>query len=226
METKEYLTNLIAKLSQPLPYKWKVQSFTKDKSKAICVAYIDARDVISRLNEVCEYGWHRDHFALGNDVYCRLGVTMPDGTIIWRSDAGDSDNETERAKTAASDSFKRAAVQFGVGLFLYDLDIVTLPAKANGNYTDVVDSTGKKIWDLTAHINGMKNTPPSPKKPKNEKKEEPKKEELTPSHKNWAYTVKRVADGVEIKQIEAVFRISEENKKKLQDEAKQPVPTT
>jgi len=66
--------------------------------------------------------------------------------------------------------------------------------------------------------------------PKNEtkkpKKEEPKKEELTPSHKTWAYAVKRVADGVAtIKQIEAVFRISEENKKKLQDEAKQPVPT-
>src|SRR5690606_2308244 len=133
-------------------------------------------------------------------------VTMPDGTIIWRSDAGDSDNGTERAKTAASDSFKRAAVQFGVGLFLYDLDIVTLPAKANGNYTDVVDSTGKKIWDITAHINSMKNgtTPPPPKNDtKKPKKEDPKKEELTPSHKNWAYAVKRVADGVAtIKQIE------------------------
>lgn len=46
-------------LQKPLPYQWKVQSVPKgwktgqdvDK-KASCVAYIDSRDVQSRLDEV------------------------------------------------------------------------------------------------------------------------------------------------------------------------------
>src|SRR5687768_5525683 len=115
MTNEEYLQQVIKSLSQPLEYKWKVQSFTKTKDKAMCVAYIDARMVIQKLNEVCTYGWHRNHFAIGNDTYCNLGLIMPDGSVVWRADVGESENDTERAKTSASDSFKRAAVQFGLG---------------------------------------------------------------------------------------------------------------
>jgi hypothetical protein len=224
MNNNEYLKKVITSLSQPLEYKWKLQSYTKDKSKAMCVAYIDARIVIQRLNEVCEYGWHREHFALGNDKYCRLGVIMPDGSVVWRSDVGDSDNETETSKTAASDSFKRAAVQFGLGLFLYDLDIVKLPTKQSGNYYDVVDDKGNKIWDLTDHINKML------KSPKKGKTEEPKKSEPvekkapTPSKElpellentpNFEYAKKRLKEGVTLETIKKNFRISEDIEKKL-----------
>ena len=223
-ENKEYLKKVITSLSQPLEYKWKLQSYTKDKSKAMCVAYIDARMVINRLNEVCEYGWHRDHFNIGDDTYCKLGVVMPDGSVIWRSDVGESENTTERAKTSASDSFKRAAVQYGLGLFLYDLDIVKLPTKQQGtsSYYDVVDDKGNKVWDLTAHINGLKNkvkTPPKKTEPK--APASPKRpEELTPTHKSWEYVKGRIAAGVTIETIQKSFSLSEENIKLLKDEKK------
>lgn len=219
-----YLQDTINKLSEPLTYKWKVQSFTKDKTKAICVAYIDARDVTKRLNEVCEHGWHRDHFILGDTVYCRLGIVMPEGNIIWRADAGESDNATEKSKTAASDSFKRAAVQFGVGLFLYDLDHVTLKAKEDGKYTNPVDDNGNKIWDLTAHINGLKKKPaaakPKPEKPKSEL------DWLNPGTDNWNYAIKRIKETkgtdspVTIETIQKSFRLSKENEEKLTNESK------
>ena len=224
----EYLKKVITALAQPLPYKWKVQSFTKDKTKALCVAYIDARDVNDRLNEVCEYGYHTEHYVLGSDIYCKIGLIMPDGSVIWRSDVGESNNATEKSKTAASDSFKRAAVQFGVGRFLYDLDTVFLKAKEDGKFTNVVDDNGNKIWDITAHINNMRqkntNAPktlPEKKAPTPSKKPEPKELDwLNPDTPNWNYSVKRLKEGVTIETIKKNFRLSKENETKLTNEAK------
>jgi len=49
METKQI--NL-KDLQKKLPYKWRVQSFSKNKASAACVAYIDSRDVQDLLDEV------------------------------------------------------------------------------------------------------------------------------------------------------------------------------
>jgi len=222
-DNKEYLKKTIESLSQPLPYKWKLQSYTKDKSKALCVAYIDARDVNERLNTVCEFGYHTEHYSLGTDIYCRIGLIMPDGSVIWRSDVGESNNETEKSKTAASDSFKRAAVQFGVGRFLYELDIVKLPVKQDGQFYNIIDDNGNKVWDLTEHINKMKSGTKVDSKPVTKAKvagPKPTLDELTPTHKSWAYTVKRVKEGVPLEQIKKSFVISSENETKLTNEAK------
>lgn len=153
----EYLKEILASLSTPIPYKWRVQSFSKFKPQATCVAYIDARDAMQRLDDVCVYGWQRRHVEIKGHIYCEVGIVMPDGSVLWRMDCGTESN-TEAEKGESSDSFKRACVNFGVGRFLYDLDIVYLPAdakKEGGNYPSVVDSNGKKVWDLTKHINGM-----------------------------------------------------------------------
>lgn len=153
----EYLKAILASLSAPIPYKWRVQSFSKFKPQATCVAYIDARDAMQRLDDVCVYGWQRRHVEIKGHIYCEVGIVMPDGSVLWRMDCGTESN-TEAEKGESSDSFKRACVNFGVGRFLYDLDMVYLPAdakKEGGNYPSVVDSNGKKVWDLTKHINGM-----------------------------------------------------------------------
>lgn len=153
----EYLKTILSALSAPMQYKWRVQSFSKNKPQATCVAYIDARDAMQRLDDVCVHGWQRRHVEIKGHIYCEVGIVMPDGSVLWRMDCGTESN-TEAEKGESSDSFKRACVNFGVGRFLYDLDIVYLPAdakKEGGNYPSVVDSNGKKVWDLTKHINGM-----------------------------------------------------------------------
>lgn len=153
----EYLKTILPALSEPMLYKWRVQSFSKFKPQATCVAYIDARDAMQRLDDVCVYGWHRRHVEIKGHIYCEVGIVMPDGSVLWRMDCGTESN-TEAEKGESSDSFKRACVNFGVGRFLYDLDIVYLPAdlkKEKDNYPSVIDESGKKVWDLTKHINGM-----------------------------------------------------------------------
>lgn len=157
----EYLKKILLALSAPMPYKWRVQSFSKNKPQATCVAYIDARDAMQRLDDVCVYGWQRRHVEIKGHIYCEVGIVMPDGSVLWRMDCGTESN-TEAEKGESSDSFKRACVNFGVGRFLYDLDMVYLPAdmkKEKDSYPSVVDDNGKKVWDLTKHINAMKGKP-------------------------------------------------------------------
>jgi hypothetical protein len=115
---------ILAALAAPLPpdaVDWRVGSLTKDKKRGMALAYIDARTVQDRLAEVCGALWASDHTvsADGKKVTCRVGIKI-DGEWIWRSNgAGETDYEAE--KGSYSDAFKRAAVMWGIGRYLYDL---------------------------------------------------------------------------------------------------------
>lgn len=110
-------------LAAPFPperISWRPGSMTKDKSKAMALAYLNARDVMERLDDVCgPGGWQcRYSHAQGRTV-CDLAIKI-DGEWVWKADgAGDSDIEAE--KGALSDAFKRSAVRWGVGRYLYDV---------------------------------------------------------------------------------------------------------
>jgi hypothetical protein len=124
-------------LRKPFPpeaISWRVGSTTKDKTKGMALAYIDARDVQDRLDAVCGIdGWQCRYVPMHDKkTVCEIGIRIPrpDGTTgkvladcewVWKADgAGDSDIEAE--KGALSDAFKRSAVRWGIGRYLYDLD--------------------------------------------------------------------------------------------------------
>lgn len=115
----------LSDLKKPFPperISWRVGSTTHDKKKGMALAYIDARDVQDRLDEVClSWGWQCRYVPMHDKkTVCEIGIKIAD-EWIWKSDgAGDSDIEAE--KGALSDSFKRAAVRWGIGRYLYDLD--------------------------------------------------------------------------------------------------------
>src|SRR3546814_3844597 len=53
-------------LSKPFPpsaVSWRSQSLTKDGTKALALAYIDARDVMRRLDDVCGPAGWQDSYA-------------------------------------------------------------------------------------------------------------------------------------------------------------------
>lgn len=96
------------------------------------LAFIDARAVFDRLDEVVGPGnWSTDleRVAPGNYI-CRmtvLGVTRADVGM-----AGASESEAE--KSGVSDAIKRVAVQFGVGRYLYAVELP--PAKLERRGSD------------------------------------------------------------------------------------------
>lgn len=153
------MKQLLDKLSQPIPYSWRVQSRNKDKTKAFCSAYIDARDVMRVLDEHCV--WEVEYKEINGFIFAGIGIQV-DGVKLWRWDCGQrvEDNPNDQmydqaGKSAASDAFKRAAVMWGIGRFLYELDMVTLNCDQYGN---PVDEKGNRIWDVTRHINSLKNS--------------------------------------------------------------------
>lgn len=120
------MRNIFAALSAPFDpaeISWRIGSTTKDKTRGMALAYVSAREVQDRFDEVLTpFGWQCRH-EMGNDkrITCHIGVRDgADGEWIWKSDgAGETDFEGE--KGSYSDSFKRAAVKWGVGRYLYDL---------------------------------------------------------------------------------------------------------
>lgn len=80
--------------------------------------YKDAR-VDMRILDESGVKWNREHYTLNGTIYCRVGIYDEDiKEWIYRSDAG-AETYTEKEKGAASDSFKRACFNFGIGRTLY-----------------------------------------------------------------------------------------------------------
>ena len=99
---------------------WRIGATTQDKTKGMALAYIDARAVMDRLDEVCgPESWQKRYSHADTKTICEIGIKIGD-EWVWKADgAGDTDHEA--AKGALSDAFKRAGVVWGIGRYLYDL---------------------------------------------------------------------------------------------------------
>jgi hypothetical protein len=94
-------------------------------SRALALAYVDARAIQDRLDEVMGVmGWQDEYECLPDgSVVCRLRLRLGDEWITKMDVGGPSEqpDEGDRRKAAFSDALKRAAVKFGVGRYLYRL---------------------------------------------------------------------------------------------------------
>ena len=103
--------------------------------------YKNARVDQTILDEVFGiYGWQRRHNMIGNELYCILSI-WDDEKQQWvqKEDVG-TESDYEKAKGAASDSFKRACFNIGIGRELYSAPFIYIPI----NKVQVGDKNGKK----------------------------------------------------------------------------------
>lgn len=123
------MNDLLTLLKAPFPVdslSWRIGNKTNWDKKNKCIidpkkpvkanmlVYIDARDVQDRLDEVCGCSWSNNLKEVSGRMICEItinGITKSDG-------AGDTDFEGE--KGGISDAFKRSAVMWGVGRYLYN----------------------------------------------------------------------------------------------------------
>lgn len=113
--------DILEQLKEPFPANlihWRVGATNKDKTKGIALAYLNARDVMKRLDEVVGIdGWQCKYPFQG---CCELSIRINGEWITKANMAGETQVEAEKGQ--ASDAFKRAAVLFGVGRYLYYLE--------------------------------------------------------------------------------------------------------
>jgi len=140
-------------LTAIMPFKWKVQ--TASDYNCMCVAYVDSRQVQDKLDSVVgPMNWQDRYKYIDGDLFCEIGIWDEEKKDwVWKGDCG-TESMTEKEKGQASDAFKRAAVKWGVGRFLYSMEIQKIKSgKDNRGKNCPVDEAGKQIWDVTKYIN-------------------------------------------------------------------------
>lgn len=133
----------------PAAVSWRVGSTNQDKTKGMALAYIDARDVMERLDAVCgPAGWQRSYPHAGTKTVCRISIKVGDEWIGKEDGAGDSDVEAE--KGALSDAFKRAAVSWGIGRYLYNMGSPWVAIEQKGKSYVIAPSEMRRLEALLA----------------------------------------------------------------------------
>lgn len=136
--------NALAAPFPPEEVSWRLGSVSKEKMRGMALAYLDARAVADRLDAICTpAGWQCRYSHANSKTVCDIAVKCGD-EWLWKADgAGDSDIEAE--KGALSDAFKRAAVRWGVGRYLYTLDSPWVEIEAWGKSFKIVKGAYKEL---------------------------------------------------------------------------------
>lgn len=150
---------LMEQLQAPFPVsdiEWRIgqAGMTKDaKPWANVFAYITARAVHDRLDQVVGPGnWRVEFRELTVDgksgVLCGLSIKL-DGEWVTKWD-GANPTDTEPFKGGLSDAVKRAAAVWGIGRYLYKLDVGWAQFSASGQYKHKMKDGSWHKWDPPA----------------------------------------------------------------------------
>lgn len=130
---------------------------TKYKGSCTLLLYQDARAAMDILDEtVGPENWQKEYYEVKGNVYCRLGIHTESGWV-WKADCGIESN-VDAQKGEASDAFKRAAVNFGIGRELYSGPRIKISCPDNyykderlimSFYVHNISYDGKRITAIT-----------------------------------------------------------------------------
>lgn len=103
---------------------------------AVVLLYKDARVDMRLLDEVVgAMNWKREHAIIGDRLYCTVSIyNEHTGEWVGKSDVGTESN-TEKEKGQASDSFKRACFNWGIGRELYSAPFTYINLQKSEWYT-------------------------------------------------------------------------------------------
>ena len=117
------------------------------KVYALCLLYKDARCDMRILDEtVGPDNWQRRHDEHKGNLFCSVGVNVNydkgGERWVWKEDAGAESNQ-DAEKGHASDSFKRACFNWGIGRELYTAPDIFFELKEGEYFSDGTDRNGK-----------------------------------------------------------------------------------
>lgn len=130
--------------------EWRVQQANAKGAKpwVKVLAYVDARAVQDRLDDVCGPGnWKDEYSHLANGVICKLSIKI-DGEWVTKQN-GSPETNIESFKGGISKALVRAASTWGIGRYLYRLEsqfaIVVSKETKDAHYAKV---DGKDVYWL------------------------------------------------------------------------------
>ena len=116
----------------------RIQSLSENKNGigAVVLLYKDARVDMNILDEtVGAMNWKRSHELIGDRLYCTISIRDENGEWVSKQDVGTESN-TEKEKGQASDSFKRAGFNWGIGRELYSSPFIYIKLRDDEFFKD------------------------------------------------------------------------------------------
>ena len=140
-------------LTKPFPEKdieWRVQSngWSGDKPWAMVLAYVTARAIQDRLDEVFgAFNWKDEYKHITGGVLCSISIKDNNGEWVSKQD-GSPETQVEAFKGGISKAMVRCAVKWGIGRYLYKLPITFAECSATPQkgWNKQYDSKTKKTF--------------------------------------------------------------------------------
>ena len=140
----------LSKPFAPEDLEWRLQQTFEDKMRGIAVPYVTNRAIQNRLDEsVGPENWYNEykpwHGTEKKEAQlCGITIYFEGRGFITKWD-GAEDSDIEPVKGGLSDSMKRAAVQWGVGRVLYNMDTVWVNIEKRGKTHVITESERPKL---------------------------------------------------------------------------------
>lgn len=110
--------------------------------------YKNARVDMALLDEVVgAENWKRSHQVINDNLFCSVYIRISNGEWVEKQDVG-TESFTEKEKGQASDAFKRACVNWGIGRELYTAPFVWV----NLNENEWSEKNGKKTPRVNLNV--------------------------------------------------------------------------
>ena len=147
-----------AALSEPFaPWEidWRVGTVARNGQRCTLLAYLTARAVMDRLDDVVGPDRWQDSYEQGpgGGIVCTISVLVDPDQDRWVCKCDGAENTAvEAIKGGLSAAFKRAAVKWGIGRYLYKLEARWENIQggpngwANGNGVDVAKDRKHLGW--------------------------------------------------------------------------------
>ena len=130
--------------------EWRLQKTFEDQMRGIAVPYVTNRAIQNRLDDVVGVdNWYNTfspwHSAGKKEAQiCGISIYFEGRGFITKWD-GAEDTDIEPVKGGLSDSMKRAAVQWGIGRVLYNMDSVWVSLEKRGKSLVIKESERSRL---------------------------------------------------------------------------------
>ena len=136
---------IITKFREPFSFdsiEWKIQVTTQDKARGMAVPYINSRAIQKRLDDTAGvFGW-RNEYRMWHEKsqICGISIFCPERTEWVTKFDGAENSDYEPVKGGLSDAFKRTAVIWGIGRYLYKLEGIWVEIEQKGKSYVIKDN--------------------------------------------------------------------------------------
>ena len=142
----------------PNEIEWRIGATNSNKTSGIALPYITNRAIMNRLDEIFGvFGWKNEFIVNDKSKICGISIKIKD---VWITKYDGADDTTvEATKGGISNAMKRAAVQWGIGRYLYKLPTMWVSIEQNGKSYKIKGKPPElPNWALPKSIQNNSNT--------------------------------------------------------------------